>query len=78
MNAERDRYNAAYGNHNEFDEHLPSTAAPGAPRDDITTPEAEEDHTVDDGLTIAQRRRPRKAHVTRGHMAAIQRGTDVA
>ena len=38
---------------------------------DIATPEVEEDHTIDDGLTIAQRRRPRKAHTTQGHMAAI-------
>ena len=31
-----------------------------------------EDHTVDDGLTIAQRRRPRKAHTARvTHVAAL-------
>ena len=71
VDAERDRYNAAYGNHDEFDEQLQSAAVPEAPHNDIATPEAEEDHTVDDGLTIAQRRRPRKAHTTQGHMAAI-------
>ena len=41
----------------------------GAPRDNTATPETEEDHTIDDGLTIAQRRRPRKVpvrHTLRG------------
>ena len=51
--------------------HVQSTAAPEASHNDIATPEVEEDHTIDDGLTIAQRRRPRKAHTTQGHMAAI-------
>ena len=71
VSAERDRYNAAYGNHDEFDEQLQPTAAPETSHNDIATPEVEEDHTIDDGLTIAQRRRPRKAHTTQGHMAAI-------
>ena len=71
VSAERDRYNAAYGNHDEFDEQLQSAAAPETSHNDIATPEVEEDHTIDDGLTIAQRRRPRKAHTTQGHMAAI-------
>ena len=70
VDAERDRYNAAYGNHDEFDEHLQPAAETDAPRDVVNPPD-EEDHTVDDGLTIAQRRRPRKAHTAQvTHVAA--------
>ena len=70
VDAERDRYNDAYGNHDEFDEHLLPEAEVDAPRDAATPPD-EEDHTVDDGLTIAQRRRPRRAHTARvTHVAA--------
>ena len=44
VSAERDRYNAAYGNHDEFDEQLQPTAAPETSHNDIATPEVEEDH----------------------------------